>query len=301
MPHPHLRPQVTEAEWVGNRRWNLTFKTGQMLALPEGEKESADALVTFARLDGVNRLLGGKVATFDMRAPERIYMRIPGRSEAQVLDAGGGRNNGPDPPHLQGLRRGQYRLVPHLGDDRGHHRDRRMMVLGSGHRAAQGIKRGYVTDMTAATYAVRDAIERAEKLAGTSVSSVWIGCSGAGLSSRIAQVEVEIGGRRIEDDDIEHLLVAARDGLQPDGRMVLHAQPAHYTLDGAHGVANPTRAPCRTAGGRYPRDAGRRRAGAQHHRSGAERASRGRRRWSHRRSQQAMPALARKSANWASR
>lgn len=114
-----------------------------------------------------------------------------------------------------------------------------MVVLGSGHRASQGIKRGYVTDMQAATYAIRDAIERAEKLAGTSVSSVWIGCSGAGLSSRIAQVEVPIGGRRIEEDDIEHLLISARDGLEPDGRMVLHAQPAHYTLDGAHGVSNP--------------------------------------------------------------
>src|SRR5690606_27554041 len=82
---PALRPQVTEAEWIGNRRWNLTFKTEQMLALPQGEKESAAALVSFARMDGVNRLLGGEVATFDMRAPERIYMRIPGRAEAQAL------------------------------------------------------------------------------------------------------------------------------------------------------------------------------------------------------------------------
>lgn len=114
-----------------------------------------------------------------------------------------------------------------------------MIVLGSGHRASQGIKRGYVTDMTAATYAVRDAIERAERMANASVSSVWIGCSGAGLASQVAQVEVDIGGRRIEQDDIDHLLVAGRDVIQPDGRMVLHAQPAHYTLDGAHGVANP--------------------------------------------------------------
>ena len=114
-----------------------------------------------------------------------------------------------------------------------------MIVLGSGHRASQGIKRGYVTDMAAATYAVRDALERAEKMAGTSVSRVWIGTSGAGLASRVAQVEIDIGGRRIEQDDVEHLLVAARDGIEPDGRMVLHAQPAHYTLDGAHGVANP--------------------------------------------------------------
>ncbi len=114
-----------------------------------------------------------------------------------------------------------------------------MVVLGSGHRAAQGIKRGYVTDMQAATYAVRDAVERAEKLANTAVSSVWIGSSGAGLASQVAQVEIDIGGRRIEADDIEHLLVAAQGVIQPDGRMVLHAQPAHYTLDGADGVSDP--------------------------------------------------------------
>ena len=52
-----------------------------------------------------------------------------------------------------------------------------MQVLGSGHRASQGISRGYVVDMAAATYAVRDALDRAEKLANTRVDSVWIGCS----------------------------------------------------------------------------------------------------------------------------
>ncbi|HKR92963.1 cell division protein FtsA [Novosphingobium sp.] len=114
-----------------------------------------------------------------------------------------------------------------------------MVVLGSGHRASQGVKRGYVTDMAAATYAVRDAIDRAEKMADTAVQKVWIGCSGAGLASRIDQFDAEIGGRRIEQEDIDQLLIAARDVIQPDGRMVLHAQPAQYRLDGAHGVANP--------------------------------------------------------------
>jgi len=114
-----------------------------------------------------------------------------------------------------------------------------LVVLGSGHRASQGIKRGYVTDMAAATYAIRDAVERAEKNAGASVQSVWVSCAGAGLASQVSKVEIEIGGRRIEEEDIEALLIAARDTIQPDGRMVLHAQPAHYTLDGAHGVANP--------------------------------------------------------------
>ena len=81
---PAIRPQVRAAEWIGNRRWNLTFKTNQVLALPQGDDEAATALVSFARLDGQNRLIGGEVTTFDMRAPPRIYMRIPGRAD-QVL------------------------------------------------------------------------------------------------------------------------------------------------------------------------------------------------------------------------
>lgn len=122
----------------------------------------------------------------------------------------------------------------------GQSEDGEMIVLGSSHRASEGIKRGYIADMRAATHAIRTAVEKAEANANTSVSSVWIGCAGAGLFSKIASVEVPIGGRRIDEDDIEHLLYAAREHIQPDGRMVLHAQPAHYTLDGAHGIADPT-------------------------------------------------------------
>lgn len=84
---PALNPQVREAEWVGNRRWNLTFKTGQVLALPEGEQASAKALMAFARLDGTNRLLGGRVAAFDMRASDRIYLRVPDRGKDEETAA----------------------------------------------------------------------------------------------------------------------------------------------------------------------------------------------------------------------
>ena len=86
---PALAPKVEAAEWVGNRRWNLTFTTGQLLALPEGEVEAATALVKFARLDGKNRLLGGKVLAFDMRTPPRLYMRLPeAAGQPEIVDAG---------------------------------------------------------------------------------------------------------------------------------------------------------------------------------------------------------------------
>ncbi|MGD9665622.1 MAG: cell division protein FtsQ/DivIB, partial [Novosphingobium sp.] len=88
---PALQPQVREAQWVGNRRWNLTFKTGQVLALPQGDEKSSAALISFARLDGMNRLLGGEVVAFDMRAPDRIYMRIPGRAEREQMSTSAGK------------------------------------------------------------------------------------------------------------------------------------------------------------------------------------------------------------------
>jgi cell division protein FtsQ len=72
---PSLKPQIVGADWVGNRRWDLTFKTGETLALPEGDRESAEALLNFARMDGVNRLLGRDIIHFDLRDPDRMYLR----------------------------------------------------------------------------------------------------------------------------------------------------------------------------------------------------------------------------------
>ncbi|MDG5749947.1 FtsQ-type POTRA domain-containing protein [Qipengyuania sp. XHP0211] len=71
---PALKPHIAGAEWVGNRRWNLTFTSGQLLALPEGEA-GAPALVKFAQLDGMHRLIGGKPIAVDMRVPDRVYLR----------------------------------------------------------------------------------------------------------------------------------------------------------------------------------------------------------------------------------
>lgn len=77
---PAVKPQVASAQWVGHRRWNLKFRSAQTLALPEGEDQAGAALLEFARLDGIDRLLGGKVAMFDMRASDRTYLDVPGHA-----------------------------------------------------------------------------------------------------------------------------------------------------------------------------------------------------------------------------
>lgn len=76
---PALRPVVKAATWVGNRRWNLLFESGETLALPEGDSDAAKALVKFAQLDGVRPLLGKGWIRFDMRDPTKLVARKPGQ------------------------------------------------------------------------------------------------------------------------------------------------------------------------------------------------------------------------------
>ena len=114
-----------------------------------------------------------------------------------------------------------------------------LIVLGTGQRESRGVKRGYIADMAATEAAVREAVEQAERIAGLNIENVWVGFSAGGLVSDVAEVEFELGGHRVEQGDIDALLAAGRNSIDPQGRMVLHAQPALYTLDGLTGVKKP--------------------------------------------------------------
>ena len=82
-----LRPLLASAAWVGNRRWDLRFDSGEMLMLPEGEAAAKKALVRFTHLDGTNRLLGRGILRFDMRDPANFVMRLPTKGQMPARQA----------------------------------------------------------------------------------------------------------------------------------------------------------------------------------------------------------------------
>lgn len=85
---PALKKKVRAASWVGNRRWDVTFDTGEVLALPEDGAEAA--LRRFARLNGARSLLGQGWVRFDMRVPHRMYARRSGEDATRIEDDGTG-------------------------------------------------------------------------------------------------------------------------------------------------------------------------------------------------------------------
>src|SRR5213075_3464511 len=97
-----------------------------------------------------------------------------------------------------------------------------LTVLGTGQRESRGVRRGYVTDMAASEFSVREAVELAERMSGVTVEEVWASYGAGGLVSDVANVEVELGGHAIEQADINQLMVVGKDAIDRNGQVVLH-------------------------------------------------------------------------------
>ena len=74
---PTIKAQLVSASWIGQRRWDLAVQTGEVIALPEGEKAAADALAKFAEKDKSAGLLGRGIERFDLRIPGKMVARLP--------------------------------------------------------------------------------------------------------------------------------------------------------------------------------------------------------------------------------
>jgi cell division protein FtsQ len=83
---PALKKRVKAAQWVGDRRWNITLDRtngGIDIRLPEDNPTSA--WHELASLDKDQSLLERKVTLIDMRLPDRLVMRSNGGAEESTI------------------------------------------------------------------------------------------------------------------------------------------------------------------------------------------------------------------------
>src|SRR3546814_14994284 len=87
-----LKAEMTDAVWIGGRRWDIRFRSGETLALPEGDAAAIRALKLFAKLDGAQGLLKRGFVRFDMPLPDKMVIRVtaePGRQARSGERRGG--------------------------------------------------------------------------------------------------------------------------------------------------------------------------------------------------------------------
>ena len=68
--------------FVGQRRWNLIMKSGQVVMLPEQNPEQAIQKIII--LDKAEQIFSRNIAVFDFRLPSRITLRIPQDKYGQI-------------------------------------------------------------------------------------------------------------------------------------------------------------------------------------------------------------------------
>lgn len=80
----NLRERFAGATWVSARRWDLRFKSGETLLLPEGDEAAAAALRRFAEMNERRGLLGNNFLRFDMRIAGKMIVQLRQAPDGRV-------------------------------------------------------------------------------------------------------------------------------------------------------------------------------------------------------------------------
>ena len=119
--------------------------------------------------------------------------------------------------------------------------DARPNILGVGISPCTGLKKGIVVDLAETSAAIKDAIEKAERMAGEEVQSLVVGITGEHIScvNNRSVVAINHSDGEIGEGDVARLLDAAKVIVLPPEREIIHAIPRWYSVDGQSGIHSP--------------------------------------------------------------
>jgi len=112
-------------------------------------------------------------------------------------------------------------------------------ILGVGIEPAEGMRKGVVVDLTAASAAVARSVDKAEHTSGMEINSALVSLAGANVSSVNSRGVVGVSGRVIDEDDIARAIDAARAVAIPHNREIIHVIRRGFKVDDHEGIHNP--------------------------------------------------------------
>jgi cell division protein FtsA len=112
-------------------------------------------------------------------------------------------------------------------------------ILGVGIEPSQGIRKGVVVDLAAASQAVSRSIEKAERTSGLEITSALVSLAGSQVTSSNNRGVVGISGQIIDQEDVARAIDAARAVALPHNREIIHVIQRGFNVDGQEGIRNP--------------------------------------------------------------
>ncbi|MDP2709305.1 MAG: cell division protein FtsA [bacterium] len=116
-----------------------------------------------------------------------------------------------------------------------------LQILGAISVPAQGINRGAVNSIEDATSAISACLEKAERLIGVPVTSVWVGINGPNLKCEKSRGVVAVGrsDNEITEDDVNRAIEAAQALSVPPNYEILHVIPVKFSVDNQEDIKDP--------------------------------------------------------------
>lgn len=112
-------------------------------------------------------------------------------------------------------------------------------ILGVGIEPSEGIKKGTIVDLEAASKAITGSVERAESTSGLEITSALVSMAGAHVSSVNSRGSVGIASGLIEEYDVMRVLDQARAVAIPHDREIIHVIQRGFSVDGQEGIRSP--------------------------------------------------------------
>lgn len=115
----------------------------------------------------------------------------------------------------------------------------RMRILGVGIEPSQGIRKGTIVDLAAASQSIARSVEKAQRTAGLEITSALVSLAGSHISSVNSRGVVGISGGVIEEEDVYRALEAAQAVAIPHNREIIHVIQRGFVVDGQDGIRTP--------------------------------------------------------------
>ena len=112
-------------------------------------------------------------------------------------------------------------------------------ILGVGIEPSDGIRKGIIVDLAAASQAIKRSVEKAEHTSGLEITTGLVSLAGAHVSSVNSRGATGVPGGIINAMDISRALEQAQAVAIPHDREIVHVIQRGITVDGQEGVRTP--------------------------------------------------------------